>query len=1115
MNSAEVSVDVMDILLEGDLPSVGEDDDFDNLFLGAVTVVFASATSASAASVNTSVLESGFDSIGTSPPLEVSEFTRPAVLAEQLAHPATAKIITVLSTGLQGLNADEITSALVKDLPNFFLSPYDGLLLRRSPRRGDPDLIVLPPRFHQLVCHLFHARHAHFGRDRVKQLVCSRFYWSSDTGMRQDVDRYISMCGPCAHSKVPHHGAGKGEVIEDGEYPFDVLVGDEYEVGLTDIDGNDRTISFADTFSKHISCRATAGKPSSKTICKILIDCVIRHYGVPRRIRSDHASVFVSEATEALYNEFGIRIVPSDSYMHRTIGLVERWHQTLKHLILCHRAAAEGAEEPQPFVWTNVLPFLELAFNTTVSAATGYSPFFVIHGRHPVLPGDVLLEPPTRDVKLPEWVQTILHERGLVWDAVSQKLKLNALNRIKAFDLKRDVILHFVPGDRVLVIKGTVIDKNHPKAELPTLGPFVVDSVLPRNRYLLKNLHSRRLHNVFHIDRLLPYPSRFNANPYKLEDRWPVFSVVGHRVWSAPDRDTGRKKGEAGLQYRIRWLGFGPNGDSWRYVEYLNDIMPLINKYNAEHGIDMSCPDVALTPSRIEPTPIPSTEARSRSHFRRRRFENTPLEHERGTGVDEPIHLNPAPPPDASAPNDSDVEMEPTTPVGVTFKTSDTVRVRNLGLWLHGVVTDVQVQDKGLQTVTVTDSTNTQHNFSTKDYLIEHTSGLVSSRTRSAHRASNKAVAASSRHSTSVHLKTAAQAVAQPHFSIAQATVSDEEATVLLCDNFYSSSTTLEHDDISRLILKRTLALHGHSAVLFSRTCHAVHRAFASQHVFWFSFGRVPPQACTPYRPLMRFALQTDDERPSLVGTLRLAECVRWTGSLPFPFISPLPYLPMSAIMRIHRGRRAVRRYAVAHPAHHRSSLLVSQNKDRFRFLQLLLYGLQSGGVEFRERHIVFLQLLSRYSAAQSQWQGRPVMSLAWCDLGRRQYDDRGADIERILVGTCPIKTLQLQRALQTRSPILVKDYWIRIILNQRDVEILMDFECDIRFDGGHTWSDRGTRRVQRVLRSGDLDLRDCSTEERYERLVHLRDIRIVGVCTSGEYMSPDESRELGGSATV
>ena len=52
----------------------------------------------------------------------------------------------------------------------------------------------------------------------------------------------------------------------------------------------------------------------------------------PSAILSDRGSIFVSQALRALYKAFGIEIVPSTAFHHNTIGLLERWHSTLKTL---------------------------------------------------------------------------------------------------------------------------------------------------------------------------------------------------------------------------------------------------------------------------------------------------------------------------------------------------------------------------------------------------------------------------------------------------------------------------------------------------------------------------------------------------------------------------------------------------------------------------------------------------------------------------------------------------------------------------------------------------------------------------------------------------------------
>ena len=84
------------------------------------------------------------------------------------------------------------------------------------------------------------------------------------------------------------------------------------------------------------------------------------------------------------YAHMGIKMVHGTAYQHQLVALVERWHQTLKQLLLCHWSAKGDR------AWHECLPLLELAYNSTVNRDTGHSPFFVEHLRQPVLPIDAM-----------------------------------------------------------------------------------------------------------------------------------------------------------------------------------------------------------------------------------------------------------------------------------------------------------------------------------------------------------------------------------------------------------------------------------------------------------------------------------------------------------------------------------------------------------------------------------------------------------------------------------------------------------------------------------------------------------------------------------------------------
>ena len=131
--------------------------------------------------------------------------------------------------------------------------------------------------------------------------------------------------------------------------------------------------------------------------------------------------------------------------------------------------------------------------------------------RQPVLPMDGLLDSlRAGDEKtleaLPTWVKETLTNYRVVYDAQRSALRVSALKAKKRYDLKHDVQLEFTPGDRALLIRGTITDRNavHPKALLPTEGPFTIERRVEWDRYILTDLHQKRIHARVHVSRLLP-----------------------------------------------------------------------------------------------------------------------------------------------------------------------------------------------------------------------------------------------------------------------------------------------------------------------------------------------------------------------------------------------------------------------------------------------------------------------------------------------------------------------------------------------------------------------------------------------------------------------------------
>ena len=596
------------------MPDWGTDAEFDALFTSAVAVqAYYASTTAEAFTTKAQAAPS---------------LTREQILAEQMSHPGTRQYIDQLKLG--DIFADSADPEIVENCARMTLA-HDGLLLWKG-QDATPRRVVLPPRAQQQVLRLYHDANGHFGIDKVLPLILQRFYWGPDAEMRKTLSEHIRLCGPCSRSKIPHHAAGRRQILDNGEHPNDILSGDVYDVGIV-YDDYSHTLDFACHFTRLISSTAVKGMPTSEEVARVLRDVVIRNRGTPREIRSDRGSNFISKAIAELYKRFRIKITAGTAYNHHLVALVERWHQTLKQLIRSQRAS--GLDEN----WPERLSMLEFAYNCTVNATTRYSPFFLNNIRQPVLPWDAMTGDLTsREVEdLPQWVKQQLETCQVTYDAASKSLRLNALHSQRKYDLRRHTEMVYRPGDRVLLIRGEILDNSPiPKADLPTEGPFTVDKALSYERYVLRDLHNRRIHNVVHVSRLIPFPDRpdFEASDWMVKDPltgglWPVQRVIGRRESPSGDVD-----------YKVRWLGFSKIYDKWVPRRYLDSIAQLIAYYD-DNAEPLSQPPLERSPRTVDDITVPT--APQPSNVRHFRYGPRPQERNATAGppTEEPVEHTP------------------------------------------------------------------------------------------------------------------------------------------------------------------------------------------------------------------------------------------------------------------------------------------------------------------------------------------------------------------------------------------------------------------------------------------------------------------------------------------
>ena len=124
---------------------------------------------------------------------------------------------------------------------------------------------------------------------------------------------------------------------------------------------------------------------TAKRVARVLWDRYFCVFGFPERIHSDQGANFESELISELLRVSGVKKSHTTPYHPMGNGSVERFNRTLGGMIRA-LSPAEKADWPQR------LQTLTFMYNCTVHETTGYAPFYLMFGRVPRLPVDVIFQ---------------------------------------------------------------------------------------------------------------------------------------------------------------------------------------------------------------------------------------------------------------------------------------------------------------------------------------------------------------------------------------------------------------------------------------------------------------------------------------------------------------------------------------------------------------------------------------------------------------------------------------------------------------------------------------------------------------------------------------------------
>ena len=427
---------------------------------------------------------------------------------------------------------------------------YGVLHRKRVDMNGIPQFqLVLPAKYRGTALEGVHDEVGHLGQERTLDLLRSRFYWPQ---MSKDVQTKVRLCERCTRRKMTADGRAKVPLVNiTTSQPLQLVCMDYLQLepskgGYRDI------LVITDHFTRYAVAIPTKDQKATTTADHLWKDFMV-HYGFPSRIHSDQGRNFESSVIKRLCQITGVEKTRTTPYHPQGNGQCERFNQTLIDML-------GTLPEDKKCDWKKYVAPVVHAYNCTRNDSTGYSPYFLMYGRHPKLPVDVYLgiQPEDCAMSTPDDYANELRERlRTAYELASKEASKSAADSKRRYDLKtRESMLE--PGDRVLV-RNVNLRGKHKIADRWEKCPYrVVRKVNPDVPvYEIASETGVGKNRVLHRNLLLPcysLPMPYPERPMRMSEKSKMpKDKVGMKTRSNTNVEDTDEESENGDQIDFVW----------------------------------------------------------------------------------------------------------------------------------------------------------------------------------------------------------------------------------------------------------------------------------------------------------------------------------------------------------------------------------------------------------------------------------------------------------------------------------------------------------------------------------------------------------------------------------
>ena len=378
-----------------------------------------------------------------------------------------------------------------------------------------------------MVLHQLHDLRVvgHLGIARTIARVKTRFYWP---GLSLDVARWCQKCATCAGRKgKPTPQKSPLTQLPTGA-PFDRIAMDILDTHRTTSKKHRYVLVISDYFSKYTDAFPLR-RHTAKAVANVLVNRWIVYHGTPKVVHSDQGTEFESSLLRHTIRLLGVRKTRTAPYRPQSDGMVERFNRTLLNML-----SAFVSEKVND--WDEHLPYVMMAYRTSVHASTGCTPQIMVYGVESHLPVDLMF-PHAEPDELPpcghEYVEYLRQTIRSTHAFAREHLQKSAVRQKRGYDAHAKARGIYQVGDYVRYYYLPLTQGN--KFARPWTGPWKIIAKPTEIDYtieLVSNTHKTR---TVHFDVLkmyegdnddvLPHESTDTASDFETEPAVPLSDV--------------------------------------------------------------------------------------------------------------------------------------------------------------------------------------------------------------------------------------------------------------------------------------------------------------------------------------------------------------------------------------------------------------------------------------------------------------------------------------------------------------------------------------------------------------------------------------------------------------